>query len=160
MEQKEPQENNELFMEYKGKGYSGWTLPKEVNEAELREVIHRIYDEKLSEELIAPKFRYKLFELLMPDCPKKAIESARRNHSSKKPDNIQYHMQKLIPQLFVAALHYSDYDRVSRSDIKIDEPLPKRQRHLYQNRLEKIICYAHPSSSLVTLVACSVPLPR
>jgi hypothetical protein len=43
-------------------------------------------------------------------------------------------MQKLIPQLFVAAIHYnSDYDRVSRSDIKIDEPLPKRQRLLYQN---------------------------
>ena len=63
MEQKEPQGNNELFMEYKGKGYSGWALPKEVNEAELREVIHRIYDEKLSEELIAPKFRYKLFHL-------------------------------------------------------------------------------------------------
>ena len=141
MEQKEPQENNELFMEYKGKGYNGWTLPKEVNEAELREVIHRIYDEKLSEELIAPKFRYKLFEMLMPDCPKKAIESARKNHSSKKPDNIQYHMQKLIPQLFVAAIHYSDYDRVSRSDIKIDEPLPKRQRLLYQNRLEKIIAF-------------------
>ena len=105
-------------------------------------MIHRIYDEKLSEELIAPKFRYKLFELLMPDCPKKAIESARRNHSSKKPDNIQYHMQKLIPQLFVAALHYSDYERRSCcNDIKIDEPLPKRQRLLYQNRLEKIIAF-------------------
>jgi hypothetical protein len=51
-------------------------------------------------------------------------------------------MQKLIPQLFVAAIHYnSDYDRVSRSDIKIDEPLPKRQRLLYQNRLEKIIAF-------------------
>lgn len=49
------------FMEYKGTSYSAWNLPIAVDEVELHEVIHRIYDEKLSEELIAPAFRHKLF---------------------------------------------------------------------------------------------------
>ena len=58
-----------------------------------------------------------------------------------------------LPQLFVAALHYSDYERRSRSDIKIDEPLPKQQRHLYQNRLEKIIArHLQRKEELIELV--------
>lgn len=126
------------FEEYKGNGYPGWNLPKAINEVELREVINRIYDDKLTEEMLAPKFRFELLRLLLPSCPKKTLASAKKNYSGYKDTNIIYHLLKVVPQLFIASLHYSDYGRYGMTH-NLDKLPPHTERHLYHTRLEKVI---------------------
>ena len=55
---------------------STWNTDTPLPHAELHEVIRRIYDEKLSEEMFAPKLRYDLLRFLMPDCPSQTIRNA------------------------------------------------------------------------------------
>ena len=48
---------------------------------------------------------YDLIALLAPDCDKKVIDNAKKNHSKKKKDNIQYHLFNIVRKLFIAGLH-------------------------------------------------------
>ena len=59
-------------------------LPKE----ELEMFIQRIYDEELASDLLGPSEVYTLIQLLCPKCDPKVIQNAKRNHSSKKANNI------------------------------------------------------------------------
>jgi hypothetical protein len=120
---------------------STWNTDTPLPHAELHEVIKRIYDEKLSEEMFAPKLRYDLLRFLMPDCPSQTIKNARKNHSSRKKDNIQYHLLKLVPQLFIAGLHYRNYERQGNESRDLMEPCKtnRPQRIMYETRLEQLV---------------------
>ena len=48
---------------------------------------------------------YDLIALLAPDCDKEVIKNAKKNHSKKKKDNIQYHLFNIVRKLFIAGLH-------------------------------------------------------
>ena len=138
MEGKGDQGTATTFEGYEGDGYVGWHLPKGVNEVELREVIRRIYDDRLTEEMLAPKFRFELLRLLLPSCPEKALASAKRNYSSYKNTNIIHHLLRVVPQLFIASIHYCDYGRCGPTT-NLDEPVARCKRHLYDTRLERIL---------------------
>ena len=82
-------------------------LPKE----ELEMFIQRIYEEELASDLLAPNEVYTLIQLLCPKCPPKVIKNAKRNHSSKKANNILFHLVRALPRLFIASLHYTEKER-------------------------------------------------
>lgn len=48
---------------------------------------------------------YDLIALLAPDCEASVIKNAKKNHSKKKKDNIQFHLINIIRKLFIAGLH-------------------------------------------------------
>ena len=109
-------------------------LPK----GELELIIQRIYEDELTAELFdSPGEIYRLIQLLCPECPTKAIQNAKKNHSTKKADNILYHLVKLTPRLFFAALHYTDYE-LTGQECKITSKCgPKKARTNRFNRLVK-----------------------
>ena len=120
---------------------STWNTDTPLPHAELHEIIKRIYDEKLSEEMFAPKLRYELLRFLLPDCPLKAFKSARGNHSGYKKDNILYHLVRLVPQLFIAGLHYRNYGRQGSESRDLGEPCKtyRPTKIMYENRLEQLV---------------------
>ena len=87
--------------------YKKQELPKE----ELEIFIQRIYDEELASDMLAPGDVYTLIQLLCPKCPAKVIKNAKRNHSSKKADNILFHLVRALPRVFIASLHYTEKER-------------------------------------------------
>ena len=87
--------------------YKKQELPKE----ELEMFIQRIYDEELASDLLAPNEVYTLIQLLCPKCDPKVIQNAKRNHSSKKANNILFHLVRAVPRLFIASLHYTEKER-------------------------------------------------
>ena len=87
--------------------YKKQELPKE----ELEIFIQRIYDEELASDMLAPGDVYTLIQLLCPKCPPKVIQNAKRNHSTKKENNILYHLVRAVPRLFIASLHYTEKER-------------------------------------------------
>ena len=116
-----------------------WGNPNQpVCDPELHEIIRRIYDDKLTDEMLAPKMRYDLIRLLLPSCPKKVIANAKKNQSSLKETNLQYHLLKLVPQLFIASLHYRNYDRAQQTT-NMMEACGGHNRLLYKNRFEHLI---------------------
>ena len=87
--------------------YQKQEIPKE----ELEMFIQRIYEEELASDLLAPNEVYTLIQLLCPKCPPKVIKNAKKNHSSKKADNILFHLVRAVPRLFIASLHYTEKER-------------------------------------------------
>ena len=87
--------------------YKKQELPKE----ELEMFIQRIYEEELASDLLAPNEVYTLIQLLCPKCPPKVIKNAKKNHSSKKADNILFHLVRALPRIFIASLHYTEKER-------------------------------------------------
>ena len=87
--------------------YKKQELPKE----ELEVFIQRIYEEELASDLLAPNEVYTLIQLLCPKCPPKVIKNAKKNHSSKKADNILFHLVRALPRIFIASLHYTEQER-------------------------------------------------
>jgi hypothetical protein len=95
MESKDTQ-GNQLFRESKPSHYTDYTTAngnvlksaeydcsvKPVINEELHEIIRRIYDEKLTEEMMAPKLRYDLIRLLLPNVKKEIIANA-KSHSHR-----------------------------------------------------------------------------
>jgi hypothetical protein len=53
--------------------------------------------------MLAPKFRFELLRLLRPSCPKLKLASV----------NVMYPLLRVVPQLFITNLHYSDHGRDS-----------------------------------------------
>ena len=98
---------------------STWNTDTPLPHAELHEVIKRIYDEKLSEEMFAPKLRYDLLRFLMPDCPSQTIKNARKNHSSRKKDNIQYHLLEMGKGYILESVHREEMKEIKRKQIKL-----------------------------------------
>ena len=90
---------------------------------------------------VAPKLRYDLLRFLMPDCPPQVIQHARGNHSSRKKDNILYHLVRLVPQLFIAGIHYRNYERQGSESRDLMEPCKtyRPQRIMYEKRLEQLV---------------------
>ena len=87
--------------------YKKQEIPKE----ELETFIQRIYEEELASDLLAPNEVYTLIQLLCPKCDPKVIQNAKRNHSSKKANNILFHLVRAVPRLFLASLHYTEQER-------------------------------------------------
>ena len=87
--------------------YKKQELPKE----ELEIFIQRIYDEELRSDMLGAGDIYTLIQLLFPKCPPKVIQNAKRNHSTKKENNILYHLVRAVPRLFIASLHYTEKER-------------------------------------------------
>ena len=115
-----------------------WSNPHQpVCSPELNEIIRRIYDEKLTDETIAPKMKYELIRLLLPDCPRQVIANAKKNQSSLKPTNLQFHLLKLVPQLFIAALHYRNYDRAQHTEDMMEQ-FSKARQQLYKERHKRV----------------------
>ena len=87
--------------------YQKQEIPKE----ELEVFIQRIYEEELASDLLAPNEVYTLIQLLCPKCDPKVIQNAKRNHSSKKANNILFHLVRAVPRLFIASLHYTEQEK-------------------------------------------------
>ena len=41
----------------------------------------------------------------------KVIQNAKRNHSTKKENNILFHLVRALPRIFIASLHYTEQER-------------------------------------------------
>ena len=87
--------------------YKKQELPKE----ELETFIQRVYEDELASDLLAPNEVYTLIQLLCPKCDANVIKNAKRNHSSKKANNILFHLVRAVPRLFIASLHYTEQER-------------------------------------------------
>ena len=112
-----------------------WGIPQPVVAPELHEIIRRIYDENLTEDMLAPKMKYDLLRLLLPSCPHKVITNAKKNQSNLKDTNLQYHLLKLVPRLFIAALHYRNYDRAQAEG----DLMEKKVMKVFDNRFQWMI---------------------
>ena len=91
--------------------YKTYYKKQEIPKEELETFIQRVYDEELASDLLAPNEVYTLIQLLCPKCPPKVIKNAKKNHSSKKADNILFHLVRAVPRLFIASLHYTEKER-------------------------------------------------
>ena len=94
-----------------GKDPNTYHKKQELPKEELEMFIQRIYDEELAADLLAPNEVYTLIQLLCPKCDPKVIQNAKRNHSSKKANNILFHLVRAVPRLFIASLHYTEKER-------------------------------------------------
>ena len=153
MESKDTQ-GNQLFRESKPSHYTDYTTAngnvlksaeydcsvKPVINEELHEIIRRIYDEKLTEEMMAPKLRYDLIRLLLPNVKKEIIANAKKNKSNLKETNLQYHLIQLVPALFIASLHYRENERVSYPTTEMMAPPHlRRDREMCDYRFQAMI---------------------
>ena len=94
-----------------GKDPNTYHKKQEIPKEELEVFIQRIYEEELASDLLAPNEVYTLIQLLCPKCDPKVIQNAKRNHSSKKANNILFHLVRAVPRLFIASLHYTEQER-------------------------------------------------
>ena len=94
-----------------GKDPNTYHKKQEIPKEELEVFIQRIYEEELASDLLAPNEVYTLIQLLCPKCPPKVIKNAKKNHSSKKADNILFHLVRALPRIFIASLHYTEKER-------------------------------------------------
>ena len=152
MESKDTQ-GNQLFRESKPSHYTDYTTAngnvlksaeydcsvKPVINEELHEIIRRIYDEKLTEEMMAPKLRYDLIRLLLPNVKKEIIANAKKNKSNLKETNLQYHLIQLVPALFIASLHYRENERAGMTTEMMAPPQLRRQREMCDYRFQAMI---------------------
>ena len=83
-----------------GKDPNTYHKKQEIPKEELEIFIQRIYDEDLASDMLGAGEVYTLIQLLCPKCPPKVIKNAKKNHSSKKADNILFHLVRAVPRLF------------------------------------------------------------
>ena len=94
-----------------GKDPNTYHKKQELPKEELETFIQRVYEDELASDLLAPNEVYTLIQLLCPKCDPKVIQNAKRNHSSKKANNILFHLVRAVPRLFIASLHYTEQER-------------------------------------------------
>ena len=94
-----------------GKDPNTYHKKQELPKEELETFIQRVYEDELASDLLAPNEVYTLIQLLCPKCDPKVIQNAKRNHSSKKANNILFHLVRAVPRLFIASLHYTEKER-------------------------------------------------
>ena len=56
-----------------------------------------------------------------------------------KKTNLQYHLLKLVPQLFIASLHYRDINRQNATTDMTAECGSRKQKLLYDNHFNQMI---------------------